>query len=78
MNITWAAEHYAQNFQFVPGYGENVMELLDCPPGSRVIDLGCGTGRLTQKLVERGYDVIGIDPSSSMLEKAKKSFPSLI
>ena len=77
MNITWSAERYAQNFQFVPGYGESVMDLLDCPPESRVIDLGCGTGRLTQKLAERGYCALGIDPSPSMLEKAKTSFPSL-
>ena len=35
-----------------------------------VVDLGCGTGTLTQLLYDAGYDMIGIDYSESMLEKA--------
>lgn len=32
-----------------------------------VVDLGCGTGKLTEILAERGYDMIGIDLSEDML-----------
>ena len=35
-----------------------------------VVDLGCGTGTLTQMLYDAGYDMIGVDYSESMLEKA--------
>lgn len=35
-----------------------------------VLDLGCGTGTLTEMLAEDGYDMIGIDNSDSMLELA--------
>jgi SAM-dependent methyltransferase len=35
-----------------------------------VIDLGCGTGIITLELVNNGYRVIGVDPSSVMLEVA--------
>lgn len=35
-----------------------------------VVDLGCGTGTLTELLFERGYDCIGIDASETMLEQA--------
>lgn len=35
-----------------------------------VVDLGCGTGTLTEMLYAEGYDMIGIDVSESMLEKA--------
>lgn len=35
-----------------------------------VVDLGCGTGTLTEMLYAEGYDMIGIDMSESMLEKA--------
>lgn len=35
-----------------------------------VVDLGCGTGTLTEMLYAEGYDMIGIDMSDSMLEKA--------
>jgi SAM-dependent methyltransferase len=36
-----------------------------------VLDLGCGTGTMTEKLAGYGYDMIGIDNSTSMLEIAK-------
>lgn len=35
-----------------------------------VLDLGCGTGTLTEKLAEAGYDMIGVDNSQEMLEIA--------
>lgn len=35
-----------------------------------VVDLGCGTGTLTEMLYEAGYDMIGVDYSEEMLEKA--------
>ena len=42
-----------------------------------VVDLGCGTGTLTELLYEKGYDMIGVDNSESMLavamEKRQKS-----
>lgn len=36
------------------------------------LDIGCGTGRYGQALVQRGYNVEGIDKSSSQIEQAKK------
>lgn len=38
--------------------------------GGLVLDLGCGTGSLTQILAKSGYDMIGIDNSEDMLEIA--------
>ena len=35
-----------------------------------VLDLACGTGRMTRTLSERGYDMIGVDGSDSMLNEA--------
>ena len=35
-----------------------------------VLDLACGTGRMTRALAERGYDMIGIDGSAEMLGEA--------
>ena len=36
---------------------------------SLVLDLACGTGRMTAELARRGYDMIGIDGSDSMLSE---------
>lgn len=38
-----------------------------------VLDLGCGTGRMTRLLRQRGYDMIGIDLSGEMLEIAREA-----
>lgn len=37
------------------------------PPGTTVLELGCGTGRLTHRLVEFGCRVTGVDNSADML-----------
>ena len=47
-----------------------IMELLS-PIGSKVIDIGCGTGKMTRTLTEMGAEVIGIDPSQHQLERAR-------
>ncbi len=43
------------------------------PPGARVLDAGCGTGRVAVELARRGYDVTGVDNDASMLEVARRS-----
>jgi ubiquinone/menaquinone biosynthesis C-methylase UbiE len=42
------------------------------PPG-RVLDLGCGTGRLLIPLARRGFDVVGVDLSDAMLRVAAEN-----
>ena len=72
--MRWNAELYDSKHDFVFQYGESVLELLDIKPGERILDLGCGTGHLTQKIKEAGTEVIGIDASADMIAKAKESF----
>ncbi|MFF1708940.1 class I SAM-dependent methyltransferase [Streptomyces sp. NPDC058268] len=46
------------------------------PPGSRVLDVGCGTGVPTaRQLADAGHTVLGIDLSSGMLALARKNVP---
>ncbi|MGK5731800.1 class I SAM-dependent DNA methyltransferase [Streptomyces sp. URMC 124] len=46
------------------------------PPGSRVLDLGCGTGLPTAlQLADAGHHVVGVDLSAGMLELARQSVP---
>jgi len=42
-----------------------------CPPGGRLIDLGCGTGRLLVAFARRGHFVLGVDLSAEMLKVAR-------
>ena len=50
-----------------------VLEELRLPPGSRILDVGCGTGRHAVELARRGYRVTGVDISSGMLAEAEKA-----
>ena len=77
MNNTWDADSYRDNFSFVPKYGEDVLKLLTVGPGSKVVDLGCGNGSLTDRLQSLGYQVMGIDASPAMLEIARKEYPNI-
>jgi len=45
-------------------------------PVKEVLDLGCGTGRHAVRLAERGYDVVGVDRSPSMLAVARAASPA--
>ena len=72
-NIDWNASDYQKHFSFVPSYGESVMELLTKPEGAFVVDLDCGNGMLTKKLAEKGYHVLGVDDSETMLRLAEKN-----
>ena len=46
------------------------LDLLDPKPGERILDVGCGDGRLTRKIAERGATVTGIDNSLEMIRAA--------
>ena len=44
-----------------------MLSAVDFLPNDKVLDLGCGTGRMTRLLSERGFDMTGVDSSQEML-----------
>ena len=50
-----------------------LLEQLRLPSASRILDIGCGTGRHAIELARRGYRVTGVDISSGMLAEAEKA-----
>ena len=53
---------------------DRFLDLLP-PPGGRVLDVGCGEGRLPRDLKARGYDVIGCDASETLIGHAREADP---
>ncbi|MDP9094625.1 MAG: class I SAM-dependent methyltransferase [Actinomycetota bacterium] len=45
--------------------------------GARVLDAGCGTGRVAVRLAELGYDCVGVDADEAMLAQASLTSPGL-
>ncbi|BCD90149.1 hypothetical protein fh0823_02880 [Francisella halioticida] len=42
-----------------------------------MLDLGCGTGDLTNEIKNKGVKIIGVDLSENMLKKAKENYPDI-
>ena len=67
----WDAADYARLGGFVPALGEAALDLLDPQPGEAILDVGCGDGTLSERIIERGASVVGIDTSLSMIGAAR-------
>ncbi|TDX45511.1 class I SAM-dependent methyltransferase [Orenia marismortui] len=79
----WWAEAYDQmqkvgydyhyiDFESAIGEVDFMEEVLDLSSEDKILDLGCGNGRHSILLAESGYEVVGIDYSTKMLELAKE------
>lgn len=68
----WDAGAYDRDFAFVAAYGAELLDWLQPRPDERIIDLGCGTGELTARLVETGASVIGLDADAAMIDAARE------
>ena len=83
----WLAEtggtggpRYAERFARLEARGVDVhgeARFVDAllAPGSRVVDGGCGTGRVGRELARRGHEVVGVDLDASMVEQARLAAP---
>ena len=67
----WDAGDYARVGGFVAELGGAALDLLDPKPGERILDVGCGEGTLTKRVLERGATVLGIDNSPQMIAAAR-------
>lgn len=75
-----AGEEYAQRFARLVASGHDVHgEAAFCDallrPDARVLDAGCGTGRIAIRLAELGHRCTGVDVDSSMLAVARRDAP---
>jgi len=68
----WNSSRYDKNARFVSDLGEPVVDLLNPQPGERILDLACGDGALTEKILGRGAQVVGVDGSRDMVAAAQK------
>jgi SAM-dependent methyltransferase len=73
---------YAARFEALAAGGSDVHgEASLCaslaPPGARVLDAGCGTGRVAIRLAALGYDCVGVDSDDSMLAVARDAATSV-
>lgn len=73
----WDAELYEGRHNFVWRFGESLVEFLDPKPGEHILDLGCGTGQLTDRIADHGASVVGLDAAPEMIGQARQNYPQL-
>ncbi len=64
---TATADEYQHHAGFVPELVGTVLGWLDAQPGERILDLGCGDGRIAADLMAHGAEVVAVDSSSDMV-----------
>ncbi len=67
----WSARRYAETAHFVPALGVPVLELLAPSADEHILDLGCGDGVLTEKIVAAGARVVAVDAAPDMVAAAR-------
>jgi SAM-dependent methyltransferase len=71
---------YDENWRQLAATGQNIHGEADCVErlGIRsALDAGCGTGRVSIELAQRGIEVVGVDVDPAMLSTAREKAPDL-
>lgn len=71
---------YVQRFRAMAAAGDDLAgeaRLVDAmvPRESRILDAGCGPGRVGAKLAELGHDVVGVDVDPVLIAAAEEDYP---
>ena len=75
-DLAWV--HHVGHGQYAEHAAAGLVALLHgarLPPGARVLDVGCGSGLLARRLLEAGFEVIGVDASPAMIDLARTQAP---
>jgi len=72
MKSTWMAGDFGQIANFIAPEGANFVARLGIAPGTRVLDVACGTGNTAIPAARAGASVTGLDIATNLLEQATK------
>ena len=75
--MSWNATAYQDKYSYVWQHGEGLLSLLNAQPGEYIVDLGCGTGQLTEEIAATGATAIGLDSDRAMIAKAQSNYPNI-
>jgi SAM-dependent methyltransferase len=67
-----ASQFESSPVQSDPGALARLVREADLPPGSLVLDAGCGPGLVAEALLAAGHRVVGVDLSAEMVDRARR------
>jgi ubiquinone/menaquinone biosynthesis C-methylase UbiE len=69
---TWMAGDYDRFSRYMENGARDFYERLNTAPGSRFLDVGCGSGQLALIAAREGLDVTGVDIARNLVERARE------
>ena len=75
---SWDASTYEQVASPQEAWAREIIARADLTPGERVLDAGCGGGRVTTLLLEQGVEVVAVDADAAMVAKARETLPDTV
>src|SRR5262245_35426712 len=72
LKTTWEAGDFAEIAKLIETTAEGFVDRLNIRPGTKVLDVACGSGNLAVVAAKKGADVTGIDIADNLVEAAKK------
>jgi SAM-dependent methyltransferase len=80
MEATATYQAFARFYdQYVHGFTEDLpFYAALCQPNGRIVEIGCGTGRVLQRLINDGFTVTGVDISPEMLAVAQQKLSAAV
>lgn len=67
----WTAGDYDRFSRYMESGAREFCERLNLAPGSRLLDVGCGSGQLALMAAKDGIEVTGVDIASNLVERAR-------
>ena len=71
LKTIWMAGDYDRFSRYMENGARDFYERLRIPPGSRLLDVGCGSGQLALIAAKDGLDVTGVDIATNLVERAR-------
>src|SRR5580765_1695111 len=72
LKTTWEAGDFAEIAKLIETAAEGFVDRLNIQPGSKVLDVACGSGNLAVVAAKKGADVTGVDIAANLIDTAKK------
>src|SRR6185436_3809430 len=69
---TWESGDFGEVAKFLVPVAEEFMSRIDLRPGSKVLDVACGTGNLAVLAAQQGCVTSGLDIASNLIEQARQ------
>lgn len=76
-NQIWDTKLYNTTGSFVTNYGNDIVKLLNSQANETILDLGCGTAKLTNDIACTANKVCGFDYSQNMIDDAQEKYPRI-